>query len=714
MTIGVESYEKLGASTSGRPVRPASAARPRRTPLLYDSRDLLTHALCVGMTGSGKTGLCIVAARGGGDRPHPGAGHRPQGGPRRTCCSPSPSCGRPTSRPGSTRTRRRAQGITPGGARREARPRPGATGSRSWGQGGERIARLREAAEFADLHPGQRGRAAGLDPRRRSARRRPRSLADGDLLRDRVATLVVEPPRPPRHRRRPGARAASTSCSPTIFDARLARRGRALDLAGLIQQIQKPPVERIGVLDLESFYPGQGALRAGDGVQQPARLARLRAPGSTGEPLDVDRLLYTAAGKPRVAIFSIAHLSDRERMFFVSLLLDQTLGWMRTPRRAPRSLRALLYMDEVFGYLPPVAEPPSKRPLLTLLKQARAFGLGRRARHPEPGRPRLQGARQHRHLVPRPPADRARQAAAAGRARGRRGAAAGFDRAGLEQLLSGLAQPRLPAPRRARGRRRCVFETRWAMSYLRGPLTRPEIKRLMDPRKQAAPGGVRPAAGAAAPGDRRRAGTGGPAASRRRRPAAAPVLPPDVPQRFLPVRGRPDGVVYEPALFAAATSTTWTPSAASTTPRRSPARAAAGATGVDWYAAEAVDLGPEDLEAEPVAGAALRAAAGRGGAGRSYDGWRKELEECLYRTRRCELFRSARRSASCRGRARASATSASAWRELARERRDAQVETLRAEVRPSGRRSSRSASAAPSRRGSKQAEQARQPDAGRP
>ena len=159
----------------------------------------------------------------------------------------------------------------------------------------------------------------------------------------------------------------------TIFDAAW-RAGTDLDLAALIQQIQKPPVDRIGVLDLETFYPAKERFALAMACN-----SLLGAPGFaawlTGEPLDVDKLLYTPAGKPRVAVLSIAHLSDRERMFFVALLLNQTIGWMRS-RPGTTSLRAILCMDEVFGYMPPVAEPPSKRPLLTLLKQARAFGLG--------------------------------------------------------------------------------------------------------------------------------------------------------------------------------------------------------------------------------------------------------------------------------------------------------------------------------------------------
>ena len=151
-------------------------------------------------------------------------------------------------------------------------------------------------------------------------------------------------------------------------------RGRDLDIAALIQQIQSPPVTKVGVLELEAFYPAKDRFGLAMALNN-----LLAAPGFSawmeGEPLDIQHLLYTPAGKPRLAIFSIAHLNDAERMFFVSLLLNQALGWMRT-QSGTTSLRALIYMDEIFGYLPPVANPPSKLAMLTLLKQARAFGVG--------------------------------------------------------------------------------------------------------------------------------------------------------------------------------------------------------------------------------------------------------------------------------------------------------------------------------------------------
>ena len=150
--------------------------------------------------------------------------------------------------------------------------------------------------------------------------------------------------------------------------------GRGLDIPMLIQQIQKPPVERVGVLDVDSFFP------ASDRFQLAMMLNNLLAsPGfsvwTEGEPLEVSRLLNTADGRPRLSIMSVAHLSESERMFFVTMLLNEVVSWVRS-QPGSQSLRAVLYMDEIFGYFPPTANPPSKRPMLTLLKQARAHGVG--------------------------------------------------------------------------------------------------------------------------------------------------------------------------------------------------------------------------------------------------------------------------------------------------------------------------------------------------
>ena len=233
------------------------------------------------------------------------------------------------------------------------------------------------------------------------------------------------------------------------------------------------------MLDLESFYPAKdrfGLVMALNNL--------LASPGFgawlEGEPLDIGQILHSPAGKPRVAIFSIAHLSDAERMFFVSLLLNQVLGWMRT-QPGTTSLRALLYMDEIFGYFPPVANPPSKTPLLTLLKQARAFGVGIVLATQNPVDLDYKGlSNTGTWFIGRLQTERDKQRVLDGLEGAAAGAASAFDRQRMEQILAGLGS-RVFLMNNTHEDAPVVFQSRWAMSYLRGPLTRDQIKLLMDP-----------------------------------------------------------------------------------------------------------------------------------------------------------------------------------------------------------------------------------------
>ena len=249
----------------------------------------------------------------------------------------------------------------------------------------------------------------------------------------------------------------------------------------MIRHLQRPPFGKVGVIDLESFMGGKDrqklALRFNNLLASPGFATWLDGP-----PLDVQRMLYSEEGKPQVSIFSIAHLGDTERMFFVSLLLNQMLGWMRT-QSGTTSLRALLYMDEIYGYLPPSANPPSKKPLLTMLKQARAFGLGVLAATQNPvdldykalsnmgtwWLGRLQTERDKRRVLD-----------------GLEGAAVGengtFDRGRMEQLLAGL-DSRVFLMNNVHEDAPVVFHVRWVMSYLCGPMTRRQIRDLMDPKR---------------------------------------------------------------------------------------------------------------------------------------------------------------------------------------------------------------------------------------
>jgi len=341
-------------------------------------------------------------------------------------------------------------------------------------------------------------------------------------------------------------------------------------------------------------------------------------------------------------------------------------------RTGTSSLRAILCMDEVFGYMPPVAEPPSKRPLLTLLKQARAFGLGIVLATQNPVDLDYKGlANVGTWFLGRLQTERDKQRLMDGL----EGAAAGgkFDRAHMEQVLAGLGN-RVFLLHNVHDDEPVLFQTRWTLSYLRGPLTRPEIKRLMDPVKQAP--SAAPVATQQPTGVAGKTPASAPAPPVAEAGGAAPVLPPDVSQRFLPVRSKPQGTAYEPYLFAAATVHYQDARRGIDHAEEVSLLVPLTDEGADWYAAEAADLGKDDLESEPVPGARFASLPDPAVKARSYDSWRKALEECLYRTRRCELFRS-----DTVGEVSKPGESERDFRirlgERAREKRDEQVEILR-------------------------------------
>ncbi len=364
----MEDFEKLGVFYIGREYDLAAKKSGERL-ILYDSKDMVTHGVCVGMTGSGKTGLCIAILEEAAIDGIPAIIIDPKGD------LPNMLLTFPQLRPEDF-----APWINEDDARRKGlSPQDFAAkqadlwknGLASWGESGDRIARLKQAADFVIYTPGS---TAGIPISilKSFAAPPPALMEDNELLRDRITSTVTsllglvgkdaDPIKSKEH-----------ILISTILDNAW-RQGIDLDLPALIQQIQTPPVTRIGVIDLDSFYPAKDRFELAMLINN-----LLAAPGFNawleGEALDIGQILYSPSGKPRMSIFSIAHLSDAERMFFVSLLLNQVLAWMRQ-QPGTTSLRAMVYMDEIFGYFPPVANPPSKQPLLTLLKQARAFGVG--------------------------------------------------------------------------------------------------------------------------------------------------------------------------------------------------------------------------------------------------------------------------------------------------------------------------------------------------
>lgn len=368
MSPSPDAYEKLGALYLGREYDLGSGAM-KDDLLLYDSKDLTTHAMCVGMTGSGKTGLCLSLLEEAAIDGVPALVIDPKGDLTNLMLTFPDLRGKDFA-PWINPDDAQRKGMTPA-QYAQAQAKLWREGLGSWGQDGERIRRLRAAADFSVYTPGsQSGRPLSILSS--FAAPDPQVIADADLCREQISTASTsllallgidsDPLRSREH-----------ILLSTIVDHTW-RQGQDLDLGRLIQLIQSPPIQRVGVLDLDSFFPPKDRFDLALSLNN-----LLAAPGfgawMTGESMDPQHLLYDAQGKPRVSIVYIAHLSDEERMFVVTLLLNRLLGWIRT-RSGTTSLRALLYMDEIFGYMPPVAEPPSKRPLLTLLKQGRAFGLG--------------------------------------------------------------------------------------------------------------------------------------------------------------------------------------------------------------------------------------------------------------------------------------------------------------------------------------------------
>jgi hypothetical protein len=203
-----------------------------------------------------------------------------------------------------------------------------------------------------------------------------------------------------------------------------------------------------------------------------------------GESLQIDKLLMSPAGKPRISIMSISHLNDAERMFFVTILLNEVLAWVRS-QSGTSSLRAILYMDEVFGYFPPTANPPSKQPMLTLLKQARAFGLGVVLATQNPVDLDYKGlSNTGTWFLGRLQTERDKQRLLDGLENANATAGHGFNRARIEKIMSSLGK-RVFLLHNVHDDEPVVFQTRWALSYLSGPLTRQQITRLMQAKKNA-------------------------------------------------------------------------------------------------------------------------------------------------------------------------------------------------------------------------------------
>jgi hypothetical protein len=614
-------FEKLGVFYLGRGYD-LDRGEATEDLLLYDAKDLTTHAVCVGMTGSGKTGLCIALLEEAGIDGIPAIAVDPKGDLGNLMLT-FPDLRPEDFRPWVDDGEASRAGMSPEECAKETADTWRA-GLAEWGQDGARIARLRQTVDVAIYTPGSTA-GVPLTVLKSFAAPGAAVTGDSDALRERVTTTVsgllallgieADPVRSREH----------------ILLATLLQRAwqadRDLDLATLIAEVQKPPLDRIGVLDLESFFPQKE--RAGLAMQINGVLA---APGFAawleGEPLDVQRLLWTAEGKPRIAILSIAHLSDAERMFFVTILLNELLAWMRRQAGTP-SLRAVLYMDEILGYFPPVANPPSKTPMLTLLKQARAYGLGVVLATQNPVDLDYKGlANAGTWFLGRLQTERDKERVLEGLEGASAAAGAAFDRQKLDRLLAGLRN-RVFLMNNVHEDTPVLFQTRWALSYLRGPLTKAQIQSLTARSRPAVPPPAATVAGTAG-----RAGAGTSARSEH------PALPAEAAEGYAHVVRQAPGarLVYQPGLLGVADLHFVMGSVADTWQPGTYLAPLAGDVGAAvWDGAVALERVPE-LRDQPEAGAGFAAVPAAALNAKSYPTWQKAFASHLYQNATLTIY----------------------------------------------------------------------------
>ena len=623
-------FEKLGTFYLGRPYDLTNkSAKPGL--LLYDSKDLVTHAVCVGMTGSGKTGLCIGLLEEAAIDNIPAVIIDPKGDIANLLLT-FPDLNGSDFLPWINPDDAKKQELSPEDfADNEAAKWK--AGLESWGQDGARIGRLRETADFLIYTPGS---TAGLPVSILQSFSVPSStiLEDAELLGERVGTTATsllnligvdaDPLQSPEH-------ILLANILKTSWEA-----GQDLTLSSLIQSIQSPPFSKLGVMDLESVFSSKDrfalAMRFNNLLGAPGFSAWLE-----GRPMDIDQILYSPSGKPRIAIFSIAHLNDTERMFFVSLLLTQMVSWMRT-QSGTTSLRALLYMDEVFGFFPPTQNPPSKTPMLTMLKQARAYGLGVVLATQNPVDLDYKGlGNTGTWFIGRLQTDRDMARVLDGLEGATANSQAGFNRQKMQETISGLGN-RIFLMNNVHDDGPEIFETRWALSYLRGPLTRTQIKTLMDPIKdESLPGNTQTSP---SPASSQKSQKSTPAAN-----IHPPVLPSEIPQYFVPIRGsqpQDSTLIYEPQLLGSADvhfldgrrKIDESDDLTVLVPLTNDAKT------VEWDDVTNTDLLPSDLESVQEDGGVFGELPAPAHQAKNYKKWNKKFVTWVYRNHTLEIWKS--------------------------------------------------------------------------
>ncbi len=463
----MQMYENLGQFYLGRVVDSTDKTTTDEY-YLYDSKDLTTHAVCVGMTGSGKTGLCINLLEEAAMDNIPALVIDPKGDMTNLLLS-FPELTADNFQPWLLQSEADQEGLDMN-QYAQKKAQDWKDGLASWDISPDRIRTMRESSDISIYTPGSSG-GRPLSMVQMMDSPSAEVLNDREALADYTESTVSSL-----------LSLLSIDSDPLSSEEHILlsnilinewNAGKSVTFPSLIQSILKPNLTTVGVLPLDSFYTEkerQGlAMKLNNLLASPQFSLWME-----GEPLNIDKLLYTNDGKPRISIISINHLNDNERMFVVSSLLNQVVSWTRK-QTGTTALRAILYMDEIFGYFPPTANPPSKKPLLTLLKQARAYGVGVMLTTQNPvdldykglsnigtwfiGR--LQTEQDKNRLLD-----------------GLRSASGVSDfQSEISDLLSSLPK-RTFLVNNVHKQGTLIFQTRWAMSYLAGPLTKSQISLL--------------------------------------------------------------------------------------------------------------------------------------------------------------------------------------------------------------------------------------------
>ncbi len=618
----MENFEKLGSFYLGKKFNTKNKEVLDEA-VMYDSKDLSTHAVCVGMTGSGKTGLCISMLEEAVIDNIPTIIIDPKGDMTNLLLT-FPDLRPEDFKPWINETEAQAKGVSLD-EYAEKQASLWKSGLEKWGQSGDRIKKFKDNAEFAVYTPGS---TSGIPISILSSFNAPSDKVreDPDIYSESIGSTTTG------LLGLLGINADPLKSREHILISNILKfhwdDGKDLDLAGLIQSIQSPPISRIGAFDIETFYPSKDRFELAISLNN-----LLSAPGFqnwfAGEPLSVDRFLYSENVKPRVSIFYIAHLNDNERMFFVSMLLNQIINWMRK-QTGTGSLRAILYFDEIFGYLPPVANPPSKKPLMLLLKQARAFGLGLVLATQNPVDLDYKALSNiGTWLIGRLQTERDRLRVLDGLEGATAESGGTLNRSDIDNIITNLDK-RVFLLHNVHEDHPVVFHTRWVLSYLAGPLTRIQVKELMKNSDADYASGSESQRISAPEKD-----------------FAKPSVPPDVDQYYIPVRGafvEDAKLFYKPCLFGSAEINFVDPKTKSvlSEPVVSLYPISPGPIPIKWDTPVEAEIYSHDLTKECEEYSDYEQLADDAFDSKNFTKWSRDFEDHLYRNQFIELFTSPR------------------------------------------------------------------------